>query len=135
MAQHNELGKTGEMVAARFLMIQGYTLLAKDWHYGHKDLDLVMAKDGVTVFVEVKTRSSGDYGSPTEAINQQKMRNLISAAQSYMRRNHIEGPVRFDVIAVVGREEPFAITHYPNAFNSHSLTQQQRGGAYTKYQV
>lgn len=120
MAQHNELGKLGEQIAARYLLTHGYTLLAHDWHFGHKDLDLVVQKDGVTVFVEVKTRSTGDFGSPEEAVDHQKIRNIISAAQSYVRRNNIIGPIRFDVIAVVGTQEPYTITHFTDAFNPHS---------------
>lgn len=121
MARHNELGHIGEKVAARFLMLQGYTIKAVDWHFGHKDLDLVAAKDGVTVFVEVKTRSTEAFGTPEEAVDNKKIRNLISAANVYIRRFGIVGPVRFDVISVVGECEPFKVTHFPNAFDSQSL--------------
>lgn len=121
MAQHNELGKLGEKLAARYLLYHGYTILASDWHYGHKDLDLVCAKDGVTVFVEVKTRATDNYGSPAEAVDARKIRNLIQSAQSYMVRHNIDGRIRFDVVTVVGTAEPFQITHLPDAFNPYSL--------------
>ena len=120
MAQHNELGKRGEQAAARYLLMHGYTLLAHDWRLGHKDLDLVVQKDGVTVFVEVKTRATDDFGAPEEAVDHEKICNIISAAQAYVRRNNIIGPVRFDVISVVGTQEPYSITHFTDAFNSHS---------------
>lgn len=133
MAEHNDLGKLGEKVAARHLMLQGYSILAMDWRQGHKDLDLVAMKDGTTVFVEVKTRANDDLSKPEEAVDEQKMRNLIAAAQAYMTRNGVEGPVRFDVIAIVGTKEPFKITHFENAFDSHSLTLFRGGGAFTKF--
>lgn len=122
MAFHNELGKLGERLAARHLLLNGYHILATDWHFGHKDIDIVCTKDGVTVFVEVKTRATDLFGSPEEAVDSRKMRNLVSAAQVYMSRNDVYGPVRFDIIAVVGSAEPFQITHFPDAFNPYSLT-------------
>ena len=121
MAEHNELGKLGEKLAARYLLYHGYSIMAVDWHYGHKDLDLVCSKDGVTIFVEVKTRATDNYGSPADAVDSRKIRNLIQSAQAYMVRNSIDGPSRFDVITVVGDAEPFKITHLPDAFNPYSL--------------
>ena len=122
MALHNDLGRIGEKVAARHLMLNGYSILASDWRFGHKDLDLVAMKDGVTVFVEVKTRSTEAFGSPEEAVDINKMRNLISAANAYIRRFGVEGRVRFDVISVVGTCEPFKVTHIPSAFDPNSLS-------------
>lgn len=111
MAHHNELGKMGEMVAARYLIQHGYFLLHTDYRVGHKDIDIVAFKDGVTVFVEVKTRSSDRFGSPAEAVDDKKIRFLVSAGHAYIRRFNVLGPVRFDVIAIVGNAEPFQITH------------------------
>jgi len=133
MALHNDLGKLGEKVAARHLMLQGYSILAMDWRLGHKDLDLVAQKDGTTVFVEVKTRSNNNYGTPEEAVDEQKMRNLMSAAAAYMARNNVNGPVRFDVIAITGTEEPFQLQHFTNAFDPHSLTLLQPSASFTKF--
>ena len=114
MARHNEIGRIGEMVAARYLIQQGYSLLETDYRVGHKDIDIVAFKDGVTVFVEVKTRSSDRFGAPEEAVDDEKIRFLLSAANAYIRRKGVMGPIRFDVIAVVGAEEPFSITHFTN---------------------
>lgn len=121
MAQHNDLGKLGEKVAARYLIMQGYNVLAVDWRCGHKDLDLVVTKEGTTVFVEVKTRTTDFFGTPEEAVDNEKIHNLMAAAQAYMVRNDVIGPVRFDVIAIVGKEEPFQITHFVDAFNPLSV--------------
>ncbi len=110
-------------MAARYLLMNGYNIIASDWHYGHKDIDLVCNKDGTTVFVEVKTRATDNFGTPEDAVDYRKMRNLVSAANVYMMRNNVEGPVRFDVIAVVGEREPFKVTHFPDAFNPYSLTE------------
>ncbi|MBO4486956.1 MAG: YraN family protein [Bacteroidaceae bacterium] len=126
MARHNELGKIGEMVAARYLFQRGYTLLKSDYRVGHKDIDLIVAKDGTTVFVEVKTRSSDKYGEPEESVDNEKIKNLLAAASAYIRRYRLDGPFRFDIISIVGTEEPFKITHFPDAFNAVSLSYYRR---------
>ena len=118
MALHNEIGRIGEMVAARHLIQHGYSLLHTDYRVGHKDIDIVAFKDGITVFVEVKTRSTDRFGSPEEAVDDEKMRFLLSAANAYIKREGVMGPVRFDVIAVVGTAEPFSITHFTNVIDT-----------------
>ncbi len=120
-AQHIQLGKLGEKVAARHLILEGYTILATDWHFGHRDLDIICRKDGTTVFVEVKTRSTNYLVSPEEAVDSTKTRNILAAARAYIQHNRIDGPVRIDVITVVGNAEPFEITHYVDAINPYSL--------------
>ena len=105
------------MAAARYLIQRGYRLLHTDYRVGHKDIDIVAFKDGVTVFVEVKTRSTSRFGGPEEAVDVEKMRFLVSAANYYIRREGVVGPVRFDVIAVVGTAEPFEITHFTNVIS------------------
>ena len=111
------------MVAVRHLIQQGYSLLESDYRVGHKDIDIVAFKDGVTVFVEVKTRSSERFGSPEEAVDDEKIGFLVSAANAYIQRKGVMGPIRFDVIAVVGTEEPFNITHFTNVINPLSVLQ------------
>lgn len=134
MAAHNELGKTGELIAARYLLSLGYTILATDYRVGRKDIDIVAAKDGMTVFVEVKTRATDKFGNPEEAVTDAKIRNLIFAANKYIWQHNIYGQVRFDVISVVGTSEPYRITHFTDAFNPHSLRYGRRsnGGSYSR---
>ena len=129
MAHHNEIGRIGEMVAARHLIQQGYSLLERDYRVGHKDIDIVAFKDGVTVFVEVKTRSSDRFGPPEEAVDREKIRFLVSAANVYIQRKGVMGPIRFDVIAVVGSEEPFSITHFTDVINPLSVMQSETESA------
>lgn len=134
MAQHNDLGHLGEAVAARHLILNGYSILARDWHCGHRDLDIVAAKDGTVVFVEVKTRTSTAFGSPEEAIDNHKVRSILAAAGAYVRKNRISSPVRFDVITVVGDKEPFEIRHIRDAISPNSLKYYGRDhDSFTRY--
>lgn len=136
MAKHNELGCLGEEVAARYLIQKGYNILARDWRIGHRDLDIVAFKDGVVIFVEVKTRASLRYGPPEEAIDNRKIRSLFAAATAYIRYYRVNNPCQFDVITVVGEQEPFEITHFEDAINPLSMSYYGHSfKPYSKYMI
>ena len=61
MAAHNELGKWGEEMAARYLLDNGYAIIERDWRYQRRDLDIIASKDGILIIVEVKTRHNTAY--------------------------------------------------------------------------
>ena len=102
MAAHNELGKWGEDLAAKFLEEQGYEILERDWKSGHHDLDIVAGNEEGLAIVEVKTRRNRLFGDPEEAIDYKKRLSLQSAINHYIKAHHIKAPVRFDVISIVG---------------------------------
>ena len=102
MAAHNELGKWGEELAAKYLQDNGYEILERDWKSGHHDLDIV-AKEGHTlVIVEVKTRRNRLFGDPEEAIDYRKRQSIQSAINHYVKSHRINIAVRFDIISIVG---------------------------------
>ena len=72
MATHNELGKWGEDCAADYLQRMGYTIVARDWKSGHRDIDIIAMNDGTLVFVEVKTRRNRAFVEP-ETVNQKPL--------------------------------------------------------------
>ncbi len=102
MAAHNELGKWGEELAAKYLEGQGYEILERDWKSGHHDLDIVARNEKVLAIVEVKTRRNRLFGDPEEAIDYKKRLSLQSAINHYLKSHPIKTPVRFDVITIVG---------------------------------
>ncbi|MBR5159592.1 MAG: YraN family protein [Bacteroidaceae bacterium] len=117
MAKHNILGKEGENYAADYLDEQGYEILDRNWMCGHKDLDIVASKEGTLVFVEVKTRSTMDWGDPEEAVNEKKIRNLVHAADAYIRYNRLDMDVRFDIISIIMDDTGFyRVEHIEQAF-------------------
>ena len=117
MAQHNELGRLGEQFATCYLQLHGWEILEVDWHFGHIDIDIVAQKLGWLAFVEVKTRRSSAYEAPEEAVDQEKIQNLLKAANAFIKLHELENPYRFDIISLVGTAWPFEITHIKNAFN------------------
>lgn len=114
------LGLRGEKFACRYLKKRGYTIVA--WQDRSKlgEIDIVAVQDRTIVFVEVKTRTSQDKGSPDEAVDQEKQRRLTRAALAYMRRHDLLGncAARFDVISLVwpDRAKRPEVRHFENAF-------------------
>ena len=105
MAAHNELGKWGEELAAKYLEGQGYEILERDWKSGHRDLDIIAQHNGQVVFVEVKTRRNRVFAEPEDAVDYRKLQNLRQAINYYVKSRRINRDFRLDVITVVGTPE------------------------------
>jgi putative endonuclease len=112
------LGRWGEVQAAAHLTKRNYTILETNTRTPYGEIDIIASKDGVTVFVEVKTRTSTAYGLPEESINPRKQAHILSSAQHYIQEHpELEGAWRIDVIAIqrFGGRRPPLITHFENA--------------------
>ena len=105
MAQHNITGKSGEDAAVDFLKRQKYIILAKNYRTKIGELDIVAKEGGQIVFVEVKTRSNNNFGSPSEAITKKKLHSLIQAAEWVVSQGKSMGIDRIKSY-VPGRAEP-----------------------------
>ena len=116
MAQHNILGNKGEILAARYLMEQGFAILEYNWRCGHKEIDLIAKERDILVFVEVKTRRNENYGDVRDAVTPQKIKNIITAAEAYIKKHNIDSPIRFDIVTIVGNDECHEIEHIRDAF-------------------
>jgi len=119
-----ELGRWGEDLAAEYLLKQGYAVIARNVRTPYGELDLVVQQSSqatenetVTVFVEVKTRTSSAYGFPEEAITPRKQIILISASQHYLQEHpDLEDDWRIDVIAIERYPDRSPIiNHFENA--------------------
>ena len=116
------LGALGERVAARWFVARGYAVLARRFRSGHRDLDLVVAKDGVVAFVEVKARRGPAFGGPLAAVHWRKRRELVRSAQVWVARHGRAGlAYRFDVFGVLLGRSPAGVgavrvQHLPDAF-------------------
>lgn len=112
------VGDVGETLALKFLLGKGYDVVARNFHIGSGELDLI-AYDGETlVFVEVKTRSRRDAYAPQAAVGARKQAQLACLARAFCHRYGLDGsPVRFDVVAVTmsGPARP-RIEHFVGAF-------------------
>lgn len=112
-----DIGVTGEDLACKYLIEQGYSILNRNFRYGSLEIDIVALKEDTLAFAEVKTRSFGSLVSPLEAVTRQKQRNIINAAAFYVKKYNCSQEVSFDIITVklyAGRDPE--IEHIPNAF-------------------
>ena len=102
MTHHRqELGKTGEDLAVAELEARGYAILARRYRTRHGEIDVVARERDTTVFVEVKARTSAEFGGGADAVTPWKQRRLVSMATDYLVRHRLtERPCRFDVVAV-----------------------------------
>lgn len=117
MAEHNDLGKWGEDLAADYLQRKGYVILERDWKSGHRDLDIIALDGDVLVIVEVKTRRNRMFTDPVDAVGYQKIRNLQQAANHYVKYRCINCDIRFDIVCITGTAGSEAdIEHIVDAF-------------------
>jgi putative endonuclease len=118
LAPHTAVGRRGEDLAHRYLRSAGYTVVARNYRPGggQTEIDLV-ARDGDTVvFVEVKSRTTDEFGSPDRAVGAEKRKHIVRAARAYATRAGVEwSQVRFDVISIVFSNPP-SLVHQKDAF-------------------
>jgi len=96
-----QLGAIGEDAAMRVLRRRGYRIRDRNLRCPMGELDLVAEDGGTLVFLEVKTRSTSDYGGPFEAISPLKRRRLQRLAVYYLAtRRLMDRPCRFDAVSV-----------------------------------
>lgn len=95
------LGEAGEAIAVRELTRRGYTVRERNWRSAEGELDIVAELGQTLVFVEVRTRRGGHFGTPEESITPAKRAHLVAAAQAYLQAHSLEDrDWRIDVVAV-----------------------------------
>jgi len=102
MPEHyHAVGKTGEEIAIRYLLQQGYQVLERNYRCRFGEIDLI-ARDGSTLaFIEVKTRRSQKFGPAAAAVTLEKQRYLVKASQVYLtRKRKAHELCRFDVVTI-----------------------------------
>ena len=98
----HELGRRGESVAAGYLLGRGWRLLAANYRFGRREVDLVARRGDLVAFVEVKTRAGSGYGAPEDAVTRLKRREIEVVAERWLDRHRPRDvDVRFDVISIL----------------------------------
>ena len=107
------IGRGYEQLAALFFEQNGYEILEHNWRAGSREIDLIIRKDDLIVFVEVKSVSDESHGHPAERIDRKKVANLTKAAQQYLIAKDISNcDLRFDAVTFVSGK----LEHFPDAF-------------------
>lgn len=100
------LGQSAEARAESFLASKGLTPVARNWRCRFGEIDLVMQDGATRVFVEVRLRSSSDFGGAAASVTPAKQRRLVAAARQYLTTLKTLPPCRFDVVALTGNTPP-----------------------------
>lgn len=109
-----KLGGLGEKIAKDFLVNKGFKILETNYATKLGEIDIIAKdKNGVLVFIEVKTRITEKFGLPREAVTVAKQRKIRLVAQEYLQKTDgFNKPARFDVIEILDGE----INAIENAF-------------------
>lgn len=95
------LGAAGERAARGFLESSGYAILDTNFRCPHGEVDIIALDGDCLVFLEVRTRRGGSFGSPEESVTPGKERKLIATAETYMQsRADLPEQWRIDLVAV-----------------------------------
>ena len=114
--KHNQrIGKWGEETATEYLTQKGCEIVARNVRTPYGEIDIIVKQGDITIFVEVKTRTSNAMGLPEESINTRKREHMLAAADHYAAEHEIDH-WQIDVIAIEGKPESTPkITHFENA--------------------
>lgn len=118
MAKHNLLGEKGEQIAEKYLIKNGYKILAKNWRYKHLEVDIFALKDKTLAAVEVKTRSYDFVENLSEIITRKKQRFIIDATDAYLEKYDLDNEARFDVIFIIIRNGKYHLKHITEAYSA-----------------
>jgi putative endonuclease len=118
--ERQQLGVVGEELAARELASRGYAILERRYRTRYGEIDIVAEDAGTLVFVEVRARATGEFGSAAESVTDRKKRKVTAMAVDYLARHHLTNrPCRFDVVAIdAALTDRPEINVFPAAFDA-----------------
>jgi putative endonuclease len=116
MVNAKQLGIIGEGIACEELRRKGYAILKRNYIFQKAEVDIVAEKDGRLIFVEVKTRISAYLTDPALLVSLGKQKQIIKAADQYVKDYFPEKEWRFDIMVVITNSEYTSIEHIEDAF-------------------
>ena len=117
MAEHNDKGTKAEQLAKDWLVANGYVFIAANYRYKHAEIDLILERRGILVFVEVKYRSGTGFGYAEEFVDFRKRQLIIRAADNYIYEKDWKKDIRFDIVGVYqNKSGAIAFKHFEDAF-------------------
>ncbi len=96
-----DVGQLGEKLAQKFLKKRGYHICETNFRWQSGEIDIVAKRKDYLIFIEVRTKSNLDFGTPEESITKSKKKKLISSALHYINTHHdLPASWRIDVVAI-----------------------------------
>lgn len=106
------IGIIGEKIAHNYLRSNGYDILSTNYYTRSGEIDVIAKKKNYLIFIEVKTRTNNNYGTPSEAVNYIKKQHMKHSAAIFLSRNNFQMHViRFDVVEVMLTDGKCKINH------------------------
>ncbi len=110
-------GRQGEEIAAKYLESKGYEILARNYRMKRCEIDIIAKEKEICIFIEVKSRSSSDFGFPEDFLTPQQEGRIRGAATYYLaEQNMTPKDIRFDIISVLANGQDTEIEHFEDAF-------------------
>ena len=116
MSDKIKTGNKGETLAAEFFKKQGWDILVRNYRWVKAEIDLIIRRDDWVIFVEVKTRSSTEFGEPEDFVENLQINRIFDAAEQWIYSNNWHGHIRFDIVSVKLGTEPL-VEHFEDAIN------------------
>lgn len=111
------LGRCAEDLAMSFMLSSGFKLVARNWRSKHKEIDLIFEDDDILRIVEVRCRAWDTLALPAETVGYAKRRNLIRAANDFIREMRVRKNVAFDFISMLYVGNEFYLEYVPDVFS------------------
>ena len=112
MYERHILGKNGEKAAAEHLKNLGYNIIERNFSCRQGEIDIIALDKGYLVFIEIKSRTSNEFGLPSESVTKRKMEHLIKAIKYYLYIRNLENEnIRIDVIEVYAKKGEYRFNH------------------------
>jgi putative endonuclease len=112
-----QLGQAAEDLAAYHLKKQGFSIKVRNYRYRRAEVDIIVQKDRLLVFVEVKARSSDQFGDPETFVSAKQQALVRAAAEHYIIAQDWNHAIRFDIIAILQQNSNHPqLTHFEDAF-------------------
>ena len=117
--KRQQTGRLAERLAKEYLEKEHYIIKATNWRCRESEIDIVAQKNSETVFVEVRAKSSKEFGTPAESKTRRKQEKLIAAADRYMSEAIDPTPDwRIDFIGIEFTAGGSRLEHIPNAISA-----------------
>ena len=112
MYQRHILGKRGEDEAVRYLESKGYQIIERNFECRQGEIDIIALDEAYIVFIEIKSRTSTEYGLPSEAVTERKIKHMLKTIQYYLYKRKLENEkIRIDVIEMYANADKFHVNH------------------------
>jgi putative endonuclease len=116
MSDKIKRGNEGEQLAADFLLRKGFEIVERNYRHKHSEIDAIARMGNLLVFVEVKTRSSSDFGHPEEFVDSRKRKKILEGADHYLHETNWQGNVRYDIVSINLNTGSPEVVHIEDAF-------------------